>query len=325
MQISQERGATSVDVTTGGVYTVDQWIAGLSATPGGTLRAQQVASVTPGGSPFRLRHTVQVADTSIAAGDVYVITQPIEGWMVADARFGSASARQLILRFGVRSSVAGTFAARIHNHDSSRSWIAMFTIAAGEINTDVVRTFVVPGSTTGTWLTDAGLGMSFQICLAAGATWHGVAGWQNGNAATTSAQTNLMATAGATFDLFDVGLYVDPLNIGAAPPWELPAWDADLRACQRYFEWVPFDIGFTSSGANNILQLSVPFVVDKRATPVFGSIVADPAKAQFIANSSGAAFNGSYSSTRSGFANLTATASGNCQHIGYRSAASARL
>ena len=45
-----------------------------------------------------------------------------------------------------------------------------------------------------------------------------------------------MGTASATFELFDVGLYVDALAIGVAPPFEVPAWDEDLRACQRYWE-----------------------------------------------------------------------------------------
>jgi len=236
MQISQEYGSTLVDVTTGGVYTVDQWGVALNVTPGGTLRVQQVASATPGGSPFRLRHTAQVADASIAAGDVYIIVQNIEGQMIADARFGTASARQIVIRFGVRSSLAGTFGVLLTNSAYNRSYVTTITIAGGEINTDLVRTVVIPGDTSGTWLTDTGIGLALHITLAAGTTFQTTAGsWQAGNFMTTSAQTNFMGTASATFELFDVGLYVDALAIGVAPPFEVPAWDADFRACQRYW------------------------------------------------------------------------------------------
>jgi hypothetical protein len=263
MQISQERGTALVDVTTSGAYTVDQWIAGLSATPGGTLRAQQVASITPGGSPFRLRHTAQVADASIAAGDVYFISQNIEGQMIADARFGTASARQIVISFGVRSSLAGTFGVRLTNSAANRSYVTTITIAGGEINTDLVRTVVIPGDTTGTWLTDNGIGLALTITLAAGTTWQTTAGtWQAANFFTTSAQTNFMGTGSATFELFDVGLYVDALGIGAAPSWELPAWDADLRACLRYIwrssMWVP-------SGSSGRATYTLP--ASMRATP----------------------------------------------------------
>jgi len=237
MQISQERGTALVDVTTGGAYTVDQWIVGLSTTPGGTLRAQQIASITPGGSPFRVRHTVQAADASIAAGDIYSIVQVIEGQMIADARFGTASARQIVVRFGVRSSIAGTFGVRLLNSAGNRCYVTTITIAGGEINTDLVRTIVIPGDTSGTWLTDTGIGFDLRITLAAGTTSQTTAGsWLAGNFLTTSAQTNFMGTASATFELFDVGLYVDHLNIGVAPFWELPAWDDELRACRRFWE-----------------------------------------------------------------------------------------
>jgi hypothetical protein len=249
MQISQERGTALVDLTTSSVYSVDQWIAGLSVTPGGTLRVQQVASATPGGSPFRLRHTAQAADASIAAGDLYFIQQSIEGQMVADARFGTASARQIVIRFGVRSSLAGTFGVRLTNSAANRSYVTTITIAGGEINTDLVRTIVIPGDTSGTWLTDTGIGFDLRITLAAGTTFQTTAGsWQAGNFYTTSSQTNFMGTASATFELFDVGLYVDALAIGAAPAWELPAWDKDLLACQRYWE-KSYDYGTAPAAA----------------------------------------------------------------------------
>ena len=266
MQISQERGTALVDVTNGGAYTVDQWAVGLSTTPGGTLRAQQVASITPGGSPFRLRHTVQVADASIAAGDIYSITQYIEGQMVADARFGTASARQIVVRFGVRSSLAGTFGFRLTNSAANRSYVTTFAIAGGEINTELVRTIVIPGDTTGTWLADIGVGFAVQITLAAGTTFQGTAGaWQTGNFSTTSAQTNFMGTGAATFELFDVGLYVDHLNIGAAPSWSLPAWDADLQACKRFWQTITKHCQSPAIGSN---LSAFAFPVQMRTTPI---------------------------------------------------------
>ena len=269
MQISQERGTALVDVTNGGVYTVDQWVAFLSSTPGGTLRAQQVASVTPAGSPFRLRFTAQAADASIAAGDIYTIVQSIEGQMIADALFGTASARQIAIRFGVRSSLAGTFGVRLTNSAANRSYVTTITIAGGEINTDLLRTVVIPGDTAGTWLNDTGVGLILQITLAAGTTFQSTAGsWQNANVTTTSGQTNFMGTASATFELFDVGLYVDQLAVGVFPPFEVPAWDADLRACQRYWQTQEMTARFTASAATEFFETPVYWETTMRIAPV---------------------------------------------------------
>jgi hypothetical protein len=234
MMHSIEHGTANVDAT-GGVYTLDQWIAALSTTPGGTLRVAQVVSRTPGGSPNRLRATVQVADTTIAAGDRYAIEQPIEGHRIADANFGGVTARQILVRFGFRSPVAGTFGVALSNAAGTRSWVGTFTVGAGEVGTDIERTFVIPGDTTGAWPADPGTrGLLLRITLAAGTTWQGAAGWSAGNFFTTSAQVNGMATGGHVFELFDTGLWVDTLGLGVVPPFVLPDPVEELAKCQRH-------------------------------------------------------------------------------------------
>jgi len=272
MQISQEHGTANVDVTTGEVYTLDQWKAVLSTTPGGTLRVAQVASLTPGGSPYRLRATAQVSDGSLATGDLYVIQQPIEGLGISDARFGTPNARQIILRFGVRSSIAGTFAVSITNSVANRSYVTTFSIAAGEINTDVVRSLIIPGDTAGTWLADTGIGILVRICLAAGTTYQGLDGWQAGNICATAAQTNFMGTGSATFELFDAGLYVDEAGSGVAPAWEYPDIGREVARCQRYYEQVSnmWTGQIVATGAYSAPSF---FLVEKRAAPTATSVV----------------------------------------------------
>ncbi|MEN6538269.1 MAG: hypothetical protein ABFC67_01530 [Mizugakiibacter sp.] len=268
MQISQQFGTANTDITTGSVYALDQWGGTLSTTPGGTLRLAQVASTTPAGSPFRLRATVQATDVSIAAGDLYVIEQPLEGQAMADARFGTATARQLLLRLGVRSSVAGTFGVSISNAAGNRSWVGLLTIAAGETNTDVVRTFTIPGDVSGTWPTTTALGMVLRVALAAGVSSQGATGWQTGSILTTAAQTNLMATGSATFDLFDAGLYVDTAGLGLFPPFEVPDPADELRRCQRYYETGRANFIGSGHTANAYVGQQITFTVQKRAVPI---------------------------------------------------------
>ena len=153
MQVSQENGATVVTGTV--TFPVDQFSCALNMT--GTVQQQQVASVTPGGSPNRIRYTVAVADTSIAAGDFYQIHTLLEGLRVADLRSGTASAKTVTLQFGVKAP-AGTYSVAIRNDAFDRTYAAEYVIAAGEANTDVVKAVTIPLDTIGTWRVDNGIG-----------------------------------------------------------------------------------------------------------------------------------------------------------------------
>lgn len=277
MQISQENGTTVVALTDGAAYVLDGWVGALSSTPGGTLWLNQAASATPGGSPFRLRATANVADATISAGDFYRIEQRIEGAAFADARFGTASARQILVRLGVLSSLAGTFGVSLTNSAGNRSWVGTFSIAAGEINTAVERTIAIPGDTAGTWLTGPNeIGAVLRICLTAGSTFHGAAGWQAGNYLTTSSQTQWMSTGSASFEVFDAGVYVDALAAGEFPTWELPDYAAELQRAQRYWQAHGRGLGGTTVSTTAV-ELDVLFPVEMMKTPTIAQIGSDAA------------------------------------------------
>lgn len=230
MQISQENGNAAS--TASGYYPADQWYEAFGTTA--VVSTQRVQAVTPNGSKDRLRFSVTTADASMGAGEFFMILQPIEGSRFADFRYGSVSAKQSILRFGWKSP-AGTYSVCLRNGANNRSYIANFTVSAGQANTDTEQTFVIPGDVTGTWLTDNGVGMQLGIVLATGTTFQGAAGWQAGNILGTSATSNGLAATGRVYELFDVGWYLDPQLTGLAPAWVLPDEADELTACQRYW------------------------------------------------------------------------------------------
>lgn len=232
MRVSQENGTTAG--TTNGRYPVDQW-AQYFVTSAGTLTVEQVASVTPAGSPNRIRGTVTGSDGTLAAGEYWTLSQNLEGSNVADFQYGGAAAKASVLRFGFKGP-AGTYAVHIGNSAADRSFVALFTIAGGEANTDTVQTIAIPGDTTGTWLTaDGVIGITLEIVLACGTTFQGAAGWQSGNILGTSAVSNGMATGSAVFELFDVGLKLDPDATGVYGAYEVGEVDSVYRS-ERYWE-----------------------------------------------------------------------------------------
>ena len=256
-QHSQENGSTAG--TTTGYYVADEWMVIWNST--GTFTCQRVQSVTPNGSKNRIRTTVTVADAALAATDVLRFQTRIEGIRMVDFCYGSASARQSILRFGFKAP-AGTYSISLYNSSASRSYLANFTISVEQADTDTEQVFVIPGDTTGTWLTDTGVGVNLNIVLATGTTYQGVAGWQATGLFGTAFNTNGMATVNNTFELFDVGLYLDPLATGIAPPWVMPDEAEELAACQRYWEGV----GMTISTSADMTNTSW-FRSKKRAAP----------------------------------------------------------
>jgi hypothetical protein len=206
---------------------------------GASIGNGRVQVVTPNGSVNRMRFNVVTGKPSLTAGDYHQIVQMIEGIRVADFLWGTAQARQAILRFGWKSP-AGTYSISVLNGAANRNYIANFTIAAGQANTDTEQVLRIPGDTTGVWPVDTSRGMYVRFVTATGTTYgNGVAGWQAGAASGTALNTNGIATAGNVIELWDCGLYLDPLNTGTPPRFEMPDEANEYIACCRYYERFP--------------------------------------------------------------------------------------
>jgi hypothetical protein len=259
MMVSQENGdAASAVGSTGAYYPADQWAAtwGLGT---GTASAARIRPSDTGSDGASI--TVGTALAAPAAGAYCQIGQKIEGTRVRDFQWGTASPKQAVLRFKAYSNYVGTYSVQIKNSAADRTFLAPFTLPA---NAWTGFTIVVPGDTTGTWLTDTGTGIDVGFGLVAGSTYGGgVAGWQAGNKVQMAGASNLAATAGAVFFLSDVGWYLDAQQTGAAPPWEAPDYASELAACQRYWE-----TGQTL--VHNTIVATGYFKVTKRANPAMG-------------------------------------------------------
>jgi hypothetical protein len=257
MQISQENGDTSGQT---GWYPADQWLhvwSGISTT----LTGRQSGQSGIQGSRNIYTQT-GAATSSLPAGAVWDLRTAIEGVRVRDFQYGSASARQSILRFTVWTANApGTYVVRLYNSANDRTYLAAFPVTTTP--TDI--TLVIPGDTTGTWLIDTGIGMQILFSFAAGSTYLGVPGWQAGDKRTVAGATNGAAVANAIFYLTNVGLYLDPLATGVAPRWEMPDEAQELEACQRY--WQKYDnIQMETSATSTTMLYPIAFRIPAAVT-----------------------------------------------------------
>ena len=264
MQHSQELGDSGSSST--GAYIADQWASNLAGPVGaGAARLSNVVSKY--GSTTRIYFNVPTAKPSLAAGDIMAFIQHIEGIRLADLQWGTAQAKQIVVRFTVRTAVAGIFCLSVRNGAANRTWLGSFNVSAAGVDTEI--TMVVPGDTTGTWAKDNTLGMYFGIAYACGTTLgSGVAGWQAGNQVAIAGMTNGASVIGQSH-LADVSLYLDPDATGKAPPWQMPNYADELRACQRYWEVTGMTV--VTQASNQPYFNTTWYMAEKRVSPAFAT------------------------------------------------------
>ena len=250
-------------VTTDNTYSVDRWIIGEGGS--GAVSVARSTSTPPTGFSHFVRWTVTTADTA-AASEYYYITQRIEGTNCVDFAFGSASAVSLTLSFMVRSSLTGTFGGTFLNSAANRSYPFSYTISAA--NTWESKTVTITGDTSGTWLTDTGIGIAVGFDMGSGSDYQGTANqWNAALDLTPPAMTSVMATLNATFDITGVQLEVGSV----ATPFERRPYGTELALCQRYYEKHTMGslsyLCMAQVYSTTLAVGPVPFKVTKRAVP----------------------------------------------------------
>lgn len=220
------------------------------AAAGGTFTLAQ-STDSPAGFSNSVLATVTSADSSLASGDFYGITQRIEGQNIYHLEYGSSGAKTLTLSFYVKSSVTGTFGGAIRNNAVDRSFVFSYTVNSAD--TWEQKTVTIAGDTSGTWLTTNGIGLRVSWSLGDGSSRLKSAGsFGDGNFAGVTGQTHLISTGSATLQLTGVQLEVGSV----ATEFEVQKYCDTYLDCQRYYyksgdnanEWFPGSTTNASAG-----------------------------------------------------------------------------
>ena len=231
MVIDQRNAGASVATTSGtSVYTVDRWFAQYSLTSKFTVQ-QNAGSVTPPSGFTNYLGVTSSASTTLTSLSYYAICQSIEGFNIADLGWGTANAKTVTLSFWAYSSLTGTFGGVITNSAQNRSYPFAYSIPVA--NTWTQCSVLVSGDTTGTWLTNNGIGIGLQFSLGTGATYSGTAGaWSGSLLLSATGATSVVGTSGATFYITGVQLEVG----SSATGYEYRQYGQEVYLCQRYYE-----------------------------------------------------------------------------------------
>ena len=261
MMIDQRNAGASVTPTTNGTYNLDRWRNSLTQASKFSVQ-QNAGSVTP---PTGFTNYLGVTSTSaysVLAGDIFGQMQMVEGYNIADFAWGTASASAVTLSFKVYSSLTGTFGGSISNNANDRFYVFSYSIPVANAWTTISVT--IPGATSGTWLTNNGIGAAIHFGIGVGSTYSGTAGsWGTTAYYSATGATSVVGTSGATF--YITGVQLEKGSV--ATPFEVRQYGEELMLCQRYYELVGQGSVASSTTNTSAEALVCKFQVAKRATP----------------------------------------------------------
>jgi hypothetical protein len=273
MTIAQRQAVNTTVTPTNGQYVLDRWQYNLNQASKFTTVQTTANPVNAGGNNYCLGITSSSA-YSVAAGDYFTITQPIEGYNVADLAWGTSAAKTVTLSAWVYSSLTGTFGGSLMNGAFNYAYPFTYTISSANTWTQISVT--VAGPTAGTWPTDNSSSLQVNFGLGVGTTYSGTAGaWTGSLKFSATGAVSVVGTSGATFYITGVQLEVGT----AATNFDFRSIGTEVSLCQRYFE-SSVDIGeAVTSGTINTFRTAlgtyssnqyfgpVVFKINKRAQP----------------------------------------------------------
>jgi len=231
MTFDQRNAGASV-TPTNGQYTLDRFAISIGGGETGKLSIQQNAgSVTPPAGFTNYLGVTSLSAYTVPTANWFSLLHEIEGLNVGDLAWGTANAKTITLSFWVRSSLTGTFGGALNNSGNSRNYPYTYTISSA--NTWEQKSITIAGDTSGTWLTNNGIGIQVGFALGAGTTESGTAGaWTATRAFSATGATSVVGTNGATWYITGV-----QLEVGTQATTFTTAggsYGAELQLCYRY-------------------------------------------------------------------------------------------
>jgi hypothetical protein len=271
MQVAQ-RNTSVTGITTTGFYTVDRWTTIVSSAGTWTMN---VDSSGPANTEFRSSANLvcTTADSSLAADDLLLFNQRIEGQNLQSIKKGTSAAESLTVSFYVKSSNTGTYICEFVDGDNSRQISKSYTINTA--NTWEKKTITVPPDTTGLLDNDNANSFQLNFWLAVGSNF--TSGTLNDSAwapTTTDnrvvGQLNLANAVGNYWAVTGIQLETGTV----ATPFERRPFVTELALCQRYFEICSGSIRGFGIGTFNGTFLA--FKQTKRGTPTMTYLANGP-------------------------------------------------
>ena len=263
MMIDQRNAGASV-TPLNAAYTIDRWFHQLSQA---SKISVQRSTTAPAGF-INSALITSLSAYSVGVNDYFNIVQAIEGLNLTDLGWGTANAQTVTISFWVRSSLTGTFGGSVLNSNQTRAYPFTYTISAA--NTWEQKTVTIAGDTSGTWLTDNGIGLRLSFGLGVGSNFSSTAGaWAGGTYLSATGATSVVGTNGATFYITGVQLEKG----STATSFDYRPYGTELALCQRYLPYFSANgssaacLGVGQTAATTAAIALINFPVQTRVPP----------------------------------------------------------
>lgn len=283
MQVAQ-RGTSATGLGGGSpsYSTVDRFSVTPSATAGRFTMTQDSSAPSGFGNSVKLECTT--ADTSIAAGEILLLSTGLEGQDLQRFAKGTSDAKPFAVSFYVKGNASATYVAELYDHDNTRQVSKTFSVTT---NWSRVELFF-PADTTGAFDDNNALSLTLQIWLHAGSTYSG--GTLNTTWGSVT-QANRAAGISSFFDSTNRTFFMTgvQLEVGdTATDFEHRTFGDEVVRCQRYFNYTRHGGTSSNAGLSNSYGMYLP-QAPMRANPTATAVGNDPlTAANFTAYPGGA-------------------------------------
>ena len=262
--------STGIGANASTYYTADRWKMDIGGSNSGRVTMTAVVDDAPTESNVRtsLKLECTTADTSIGAGEYFILGQQIEGFNLQQFKKGTSGAKEFTVSFFVKGNGSATYVVELYDSDNGRQISKTFAVTSSWSKVEL--TF--PADTTGAFDNDANASLNVSIWLHAGSEYTGGTLNSSAWAAQTPANraagiSSFMSSTSNTFAITAVQLEVGDV----ATEFEQRPYNQELIECRRYFErkqakqntFLFIGQAFNTTGAFGTFD----YQVEKRNTP----------------------------------------------------------
>lgn len=234
MQVAQ-RGTSDTGLgATDGYFTLDRFKVAFGAASAGRFTMFQSTVTDLAGFSNALKLDCTTIDTSIAAGELFVLQHVLEGFNLQKLKASSTSTQAFTLSFYAKSNASRAIATEFEFTNGTNRQISKLHT----IGTSWARyTMTVPAASSTQIDNDNSAELTMNFWLHAGSTY--TSGTINDDALAPTTSANRAPGIGSLFASTDNTLEITgvQLEVGqTATPFEHEDFGTTLAKCQRYFQ-----------------------------------------------------------------------------------------
>tara|TARA_R100000995_G_C3481828_1_gene124381 strand:- start:1151 stop:2263 length:1113 start_codon:yes stop_codon:yes gene_type:complete len=239
---------TSIGANASTYYTADRWKLDMGGNNSGRVTMNAVVDDAPteSNTTKSLKLTCTTADTSIAAGEYFILLQQIEGVNLQQFKKGTSGAKEYTVSFFVKGNGSATYVVELYDSDNGRQISKTFSVTSSWSKVEL--TF--PADTTGAFGNDTNASLNVSIWLHAGSDYTGGTLNSSAWAAQTPANraagiSSFMSSTSNTFAITAVQLEVG----NVATEFEVLSRGETEKLCHRYYQ--KYAYGDLASGTSD--------------------------------------------------------------------------